>query len=244
MREYICFNTKYNSTGLDIINKIILTEVENVIKNCGQCYLTNAQFGELLCMSSKCIDNRLRFLKLNGFIITNSKFIGKRKTRSIELNISTEPGFTLNISTEGGNTMKKCPRISIPDKQDPSGPSDPNSETTKRVSVRNSASQNEHPEVFSSPTTLVGSEEKTKESSTSISYKHPQPSPYDTDINILEKTLNIIFDELPQWKYQLKKMGRRKFLDKTASIHRGDEWYTDMIVAFDKKIIAQIKIKK
>lgn len=113
MRENVCFKTKFNSTGLDTNNKIILTEVENVINNCGQCYITDEQFGELLCMSRKSVSDRIQYLKKNNFITVKTKFVQKKRKRIIILSKYLEGGTTTyskggtTISVQGGNTMLK-----------------------------------------------------------------------------------------------------------------------------------------
>ncbi len=65
----------------------------------------------------------------------------------------------------------------------------------------------------------------------------PLPSPYEGDIETLELTLDDLYSKkTPNWKTLLKKMGHREFIEKTLKEYYLNEFFMDVIVAYDKKI--------
>lgn len=231
MRQYVSFDTKYNSTSLDSDYKIILTEVENYINKYGQCYVTNAQLGELLCMSVKSIDCRISHLRKLNLIECHTKFINKRKTRFI----------TLSKSSESGSSTP--PKVAISSKEE------------KESEHPNSASRNEVEEEFgpilenTGPKKLEDPEQNLlfdtnshyRFESVCVEEEETQSgefNPFLASKEELEDLLNILFKEgeLLEWKQKLKKLGIHRFLASTKKIHSDIELFVDAIVVYDKKL--------
>ena len=82
-RKYVCYDRRFLSTGLDIANMILLTEIENLSKLPNGCYATDEQLGLLILISAKNTNERIKYLEKCGYIKCNTTFINKKRRRSI-----------------------------------------------------------------------------------------------------------------------------------------------------------------
>ena len=82
-RKYVCYDRRFLSTGLDIANMILLTEIENLSKLSNGCYATDEQLGRLILICAKNTNERIKFLEKCGYIKCNTTYVNKKRRRSI-----------------------------------------------------------------------------------------------------------------------------------------------------------------
>jgi hypothetical protein len=82
-RKYVCYDRRFLSTGLDIANMILLTEIENLSKLPNGCYANDEQLGRLILICAKSTNERIKYLEKCGYIKCNTIFINKKRRRSI-----------------------------------------------------------------------------------------------------------------------------------------------------------------
>jgi hypothetical protein len=82
-RKYVCYDRRFLSTGMDIANMILLTEIENLSKLPNGCYATDEQLGRLILICAKNTNERIKFLEKCGYIKCNTTFVNKKRRRSI-----------------------------------------------------------------------------------------------------------------------------------------------------------------
>jgi len=79
-RRYVSYDTRFLQTGLDVLNMILLTEIENLSKLPGGCYASDEQLGELIMVGRKNTNERIKYLEGLKLIECKTSFEnGKRK---------------------------------------------------------------------------------------------------------------------------------------------------------------------
>lgn len=79
-RRYVSYDTRFLQTGLDVLNMILLTEIENLSKLPGGCYASDEKLGELIMVGRKNTNERIKYLESLKVIECKTRFEnGKRK---------------------------------------------------------------------------------------------------------------------------------------------------------------------
>lgn len=106
-RKYVSYDTRFRHLGLDVLNMILLTEIENLCKLPKGCYASDKQLSELLTINEKNTRERLYFMRDLGYIGIQTKFENKKRKRTIT--------FLLNeVKTpQGGLTLKRMRKKKI-----------------------------------------------------------------------------------------------------------------------------------
>jgi transcription initiation factor IIE alpha subunit len=73
-RKYVSYDTRFRTLGLDVLNMILLTEIENLSKLPKGCYASDKQLSELITINEKNTRERLYFMRDLGHIGIQTKF--------------------------------------------------------------------------------------------------------------------------------------------------------------------------
>lgn len=82
-RKYVCYDRRFLSTGLDVSNMILLTEIENLSKLENGCYATDKQLGELIQIGRCKTNERIKYIETFGYIKCITKYINGKRRRVI-----------------------------------------------------------------------------------------------------------------------------------------------------------------
>lgn len=128
-RRYVSYDTRFRQAGLDVLNMILLTEIENLSKLPGGCYASDKQLGELIMIGRKNTNERVKYLESLKLIECHTRFekgkrlrfikfltdkvelplgntnqsIRKRKDKSPQGNLSQSPLGNSGSSPQGNN---------------------------------------------------------------------------------------------------------------------------------------------
>lgn len=105
-RKFVAYDARFRNKGLDVLNMILLTEIENLSKLEKGCYATDKQLGELILIGEKSTNERIKYIESLGYIICNTSFIDGKRRRSIQF---------IGVNTpKGGLTAKRMRKVKTP----------------------------------------------------------------------------------------------------------------------------------
>lgn len=82
-RKYVSYDRKFLATGLDVLNMILLTEIENLSKLPNGCYATDEQLGQVILVGRQNTNERVKLLERLGYVKCQTTYINKKRRRSI-----------------------------------------------------------------------------------------------------------------------------------------------------------------
>lgn len=83
-RRYVSYDTRFRQAGLDVLNMILLTEIENLCKLPGGCYASDKQLGELIMVGRKNTNERVKYLESLKLIECHTRFEKGKRLRFIK----------------------------------------------------------------------------------------------------------------------------------------------------------------
>ncbi|HQK68273.1 MAG TPA: hypothetical protein PLL94_09005 [Bacteroidales bacterium] len=83
-RRYVSYDTRFRQSGLDVLNMILLTEIENLCKLPGGCYASDKQLGELIMIGRKNTNERVKYLESLKLIECHTRFEKGKRLRFIK----------------------------------------------------------------------------------------------------------------------------------------------------------------
>jgi hypothetical protein len=99
-RKYVSYDTKFHQAGLDVLNMILLTEIENLNKLPGGCYVSDEQLGKLIMIGRSKTNERIKYLEKLGFIKCQTRFENGKRKRFISF-------LTDKVKLPQGNTTQR-----------------------------------------------------------------------------------------------------------------------------------------
>lgn len=86
--NFLAINTDFFKLGLNPTQLLILSKVDELNRNCGDCYITDESLAELFGVSKSTISREIKALDGKGFLIKETKNIKGGKERHMKVNFT------------------------------------------------------------------------------------------------------------------------------------------------------------
>lgn len=153
-RRYVSYDTRFRQAGLDVLNMILLTEIENLCKLPGGCYASDKQLGELIMVGRKNTNERVKYLESLKLIECHTRFEKGKRLRFIKF-LSDKVELPLgNTNQSIRKRISKSPRGNLsksPLGNSGSSPQGNNNKLIKEVKKKESTEVTDTGSIYTGP---------------------------------------------------------------------------------------------